>query len=164
MSFFFDGYIFVCWFRNLKKKHDAFFFGCPGQRPGPPLLALTGLPTSYQAAATAAGGAGAGAAITGAMEAEKTEKPRKKSKWDQASASGGGGTPGRVKFFLPRRFFFHKKGGWIFFLKRMCCLFWFEVGLYGPTQRARERAWNDFTLLLWSILIRYVLYWGHDIT
>ena len=34
-------------------------------------------------AAGSAGGANAGAAISGAMEPEKSEKPRKKSKWDQ---------------------------------------------------------------------------------
>lgn len=41
MSFFFDGY-FCLLISELKKKHDVFFFGCPGQRPGPPLVALPG--------------------------------------------------------------------------------------------------------------------------
>ena len=38
-----------------------------------------------------AGGAGAGAAFSAAMEPEKSEKPRKKSKWDQADEVGRGG-------------------------------------------------------------------------
>ena len=92
------------------------FFWCPGQQGDLPCWPPTGYKTSYQAALSAAGGAGAGAAITGAMEAEKTEKPRKKSKWDQASASGGGEEhlQGDV-FFTPEVFFFHKKGLDIFF-------------------------------------------------
>ena len=45
-----------------------------------------------------------------------------------------------MKFFSPGSgvfFFKHKKKGWIFFENLLFC-FWFEVGLDGPTQRARE--------------------------
>ena len=48
------------------------------------------LPYPQGDAAGSAGGANAGAAISGAMEPEKSEKPRKKSKWDQVGTCGWG--------------------------------------------------------------------------
>lgn len=50
-------------------------------------------------AAGSAGGANAGAAISGAMEPEKSEKPRKKSKWDQ---TGPGGLPEWLADLAPK--------------------------------------------------------------
>ena len=83
--------LFFWWY----KKHDVFFFVW-GRTDFVPLLAKR-QPTNQSkrpvdvSQAAHAGGAGAGAAISGAMEPEKSEKPRKKSKWDQADEVGRGG-------------------------------------------------------------------------
>lgn len=125
---------------GIKKKTWCFFFWVSGTTSGTSLGGLAGLPTSYQAALSAAGGAGAGAAITGAMEAEKTEKPRKKSKWDQASGGGGKHQPG-WSFFPPGvEFFFfkHKKKGLDIFWKSVVLfLVWGWVG-WTNTKGERE--------------------------
>ena len=76
---------------------------------------------------------------------------------------GGRGTPARVKFFNPLEwvFFSTKKGAGYFFWKSVC-FFWFEVGLYGPTQRARESLkWFYFIFVKYSDKICIILRTWH---
>ena len=158
--FFFDGDFCLLISEFKKKKHDVLymfvFFLVSGTTGG---TSLVGLGPGYLrppgSAFPAAGGAGAGAAITGAMEAEKTEKTQEEVEMGPGPRPRvAGETPGRGEvFFLPRRFFFfpQKRGLDIFFLNVCVVFFWFEVGLYGPTQRARERAWKWF----YFIIVKY---------
>ena len=64
--------------------------------------------------------------------------------------------------FNPPEFFFLQKRAEIFFLKICVVFFWFEVGLYGPTKRARESlTWFYFVFVKYSDEICIVLRTWH---
>ena len=137
---FFDGYF--CLLISESKKdmmNDVclFFFGVR-DRKGPPLLALTGQnlrPTRQRLTP-----------LVVLVQVQPSPERWNLRRRRNPGRSRNGTRPGpRVaeehlqgEVFNPPEFFFPQKRAEIFFLKICVVFFWFEVGLYGPTKRARE--------------------------